>query len=71
MSGAGLTQAERDILYRLSQAWNLYLKLPGPHPDDRNEFRQAVHTCQNLIAFRVASRTDPEMWWQPTDGAQT
>ena len=62
----GLTEAERAILDSLADAWNGFVRLGNDHPDDLTEFRQAIHSAQNLIAFRVARRVDPEVWALPS-----
>jgi hypothetical protein len=57
-----LTPEERTCLDYLSRAWNAFVELPPAHPDDAAEFRSAIHACQNILAYRVAKRVDPEDW---------
>lgn len=53
---------EMKILARISEAWEIWLKLPNKHPDDLDEFRYAAHQIQMLVAYRVARRAVPEVF---------
>jgi len=57
-----LTPEESACLGLLSQAWNVFVSLPIAHPDDHAEFRAAIHAAQNILAYRVARRVDPDQW---------
>ena len=57
-----IAQEEREILDLLASAWNRFVELTDKHPSDCEEFRLAIHAAQNLIAFRIARRADPEVW---------
>jgi hypothetical protein len=57
-----LTPDERAVLAALADAWNRFIDLPLAHPDDRDEFRAAIHAAQNIVAYRVARRVDPDVW---------
>ena len=62
-TGNSLTSNERGVVDTLASAWNKFMDLPGQHcPDDVDAFRSAIHTAQQLIAFRVARRVDPNYW---------
>lgn len=61
----GLTDAEKVCLAKLVEALKLFGDLPDHHPSDMQEMTLHLHAIQNLIAFRVARRVDPEEWWQP------
>jgi hypothetical protein len=63
----GLTSDEQEILNYLANAYRLFVKLDAKHPDDDNEFREAIHAAQKMIALRVARRVDPQIWYQPGD----
>lgn len=56
------TPEEKVILDHLVAAWSQWCRLPDKHPDDLNEFRFHVHALQNMLAWRVAQRADPEVW---------
>ena len=58
----GLTDAEREVLEHLRNASIYFRKLPPYHPDDCPEFYRAINAAQNLIAFRVAARINPQVW---------
>lgn len=61
----GLSDDEKGVLFKLSEAWNAFLDLPHKGPDDEAEFKRAIHTAQQLVAVRVARRVNPEAWAQP------
>lgn len=51
-----MTPDEIDALDKLADAWNAFNKLPELHPDDKGDFRHAVHQAQNIVMARVALR---------------
>ena len=51
-----LTDLEREVVFKLVEAWNAYLLLPTEHPDDNAEFRLAIHTAQVQILARPGRR---------------
>lgn len=63
-----LTPKERHVGELLAQAWNAFAALDCKHPDDNNEFRNAIHDAQKLIGMRVARRVDKGYWLQPPQG---
>jgi hypothetical protein len=63
----GLTRAEMEILDKLATVWNAWCKLGCHAESDGNEFQDAIHRAQQLIALRVARRVDPTIWVQPCD----
>jgi hypothetical protein len=56
---------ERKVLALLAAAWEEWLKIGEKHPDDDEEFHRAIYTAQHVVAFRVARRADPDVWWSP------
>lgn len=54
----GLTDAERDVLTRLGNAYGAYLNLPRQHlyQRDEDDFAYAIRQVQNIIFARVAMR---------------
>jgi hypothetical protein len=62
-----ITENERRVLGYLTQASHEFYALPGHHPSAVPEWTSAIHRLQDLIAFRVASRVDPDQWWQSPD----
>jgi hypothetical protein len=56
------TLDEERVLLSLSDAWNGYARLDVYHSDEPNEFRDAIHRCQDLIAVRIVRRLDPGTW---------
>lgn len=63
-SEEGLTVQEKDCLWHLVQAWNLFQAIGGKHPQDDAEFCKAIHDAQKSVALRVARRVDKEVWNQ-------
>jgi hypothetical protein len=61
----GLTPVEQSVLANLLAAWNGFVSLENRSEDDDQEFKDAVHHCQQLIALRVARRVNPDIWRQP------
>lgn len=59
-----LTEEELDVLRLLSSSWTEFTLLPQItfNQDQMNDFRQAIHTCQRIIATRVAKRLEPDVW---------
>lgn len=59
------TDREKQVLELLAEAFNQFFRLnslePG-HPDDLTEFKDGIHRCQMIVAWRLARRTDPETW---------
>jgi hypothetical protein len=49
-----LTDAERQVVEALGRAFNLFVQLPVVHNDDVDEFRHAIHLCQNIVLARPA-----------------
>lgn len=58
----GLTADEKQVLEHLAAAWNKFLSLDTSRVDSTDAFRLAVHDAQRVIATRVASRVNPEIW---------
>ncbi len=60
-----LTEEEKEVLYHLKEAWNKFVSLDKNSDDNLNEYRDAIHRCQQIIGVRVARRANPEVWRQP------
>jgi hypothetical protein len=58
----GITPEERSVIVALAAAWNRFIALPVLHTDDNREFRSAIHAAQNIVAYRVARRVNPDVW---------
>lgn len=57
-----LTDQEKEVLNKLSDAWNAYCSLDNERENHKDEFHYGIHTLQRIIAFRVAKRIDPDFW---------
>ena len=60
-----LTSEERELLLKLGECWNSFIALDKRSSADNQEFMDAIHRCQQLVALGVARRIDPEVWTQP------
>lgn len=60
-----LTDAEKEVLSHLVQAWEKFVSLPNTSEHNLKEYQTAIHACQQLIALRVARRADPDVWKLP------
>jgi hypothetical protein len=47
---------EEAVLKKLTEAWNIFVALPGEHAEELNEFRHGIHTLQNMVLSRPARR---------------
>lgn len=61
----GLTNAEKEVLNHLVEAWNKYSVLDEHVNSDLTEFAHAIHLAQHFLALRVARRVDTDIWTQP------
>ena len=58
----GLTAEEGIVSDRLVEAVEAWARLPRQHPQEINEFVDAVHRCQGLLTTRIARRHYPDGW---------
>ncbi len=54
--------AEKIISDHLAAVVRLWGELPDKHPSDMTELVLHIHAIQNMLAWRVARRADPETW---------
>lgn len=47
---------EHRLMNKTTELWNEFVKLEPVHPDDKDEFRSAIHAIQNLIAARACAK---------------
>ena len=57
-----VTKKEKKVCDLLIEAWNGYIKLEVQHPSEQTDFTNAIHTCQQLLAIRVARKSEPKMY---------
>jgi hypothetical protein len=62
--GRSLTEAEKEVVNLLAQAFNKFVELKEKHPADDQEFCSAIHDAQKTVAMRVARRCNPDVWKQ-------
>jgi len=58
----GLLPGEQLVMDDLVSAWNKFIKLEKQHPCDINEFGDAVHRLQGILALRPLRRQYPDYW---------
>lgn len=51
-----LTEAEREIVDMLANAYNAFCDLPVEHPMDQDEFCRAIHVLQDKVLARPGRR---------------
>jgi hypothetical protein len=71
--GQGIGPSERATVEALAEAWNLFMRLDGRDYETERDFRQSINRAQDIIAYRVASRIDPDLWrpLPPSNGYAT
>lgn len=57
-----ITAEEKEVMSRIVEAHNLFVKLPIQHPFDNSEWVSIVHQLQRIIMSRVAVRANPEIY---------
>lgn len=57
-----MNEQEKKVTELLAQTWNEFIKLPSYHPDEQNDFMDAMHDAQRIIMSRVAVRSNPEIF---------
>jgi len=58
-----MTEAEKKILDKLTEAHNEFLLLPVQHPSDIQEWVCRLHELQRMIMCREAVRNNPEYYY--------
>lgn len=58
----GMTQEEREIADHIVEAVNKFEKLKRTHPDEWNDFVNAIHQVQSVLGMRVLRRDYPDYW---------
>lgn len=53
---------ERKVLALTAECWNEFIKLKPTHPDDTNDFCDAIHTLQRILAMRMCRRDHPDIF---------
>lgn len=58
----GLSAAEGEVMDALVAAVEAFGRLDRQHPQELSEFVSGIHTCQHLLAVRLARYHHPEGW---------
>lgn len=58
----GLTDTEGIVMDALCDAANAFGRLPSQHPDEKQDFCDAIHRAQDLLAVRICRRHYPKGW---------
>jgi hypothetical protein len=59
---SGLTDQELKVMDEICHGYSEWLKLEMTHPSDMQDFVNAIHTIQGILAMRVIRRGYPEYW---------
>ena len=59
---SGLTDQEIKVMDKILEGYNEWLRLEMTHPAEMQDFINAVHTVQQLLAMRVIRRDYPKYW---------
>lgn len=59
---SGLTDQELLVMDSITQGYSEWLKLEMTHPCEMQDFVNAIHTIQSILAMRVIRRSYPEYW---------
>lgn len=57
-----IEQQERKVLALTADCWNEFIKLKPTHPDDINDFADAIHELQRILAMRMCRRDHPDIF---------
>jgi hypothetical protein len=48
-----------QVLKASADLWNMFVKLEVMHPDEKLDFKNAIHQIQNIMACRIVRKTVP------------
>lgn len=58
----GLTKEEGIVMDCLVEAWNNFVKLERQHPNELEDFANAIHNAQSILGLRILRREHPNGW---------
>ena len=61
-SRTGLTAEEKKVMDSLMECYGHFLKLERQHCSELQDFVDAVHRIQDLLAVRIVRRVFPDGW---------
>ena len=50
------TDEEKKVILLTRDLWNAFIDLPIQHPNDRDDFRGAIHSIQRILGWRPMMR---------------
>lgn len=59
---SGLMDQELLVMDSITQGYNEWLKLEMTHPYEMQDFINAIHNIQSILAMRVIRRSYPKYW---------
>lgn len=62
MRDSGLTLEESNVMKHLCDGYSEFLKLEMQHPSEMQDFINAIHQLQSILAMRVIRRNYPNYW---------
>jgi hypothetical protein len=57
------TKQEKLIMDLLILAHNKFVDMDQMHPDDKREWVDGIHRCQNVLKGRVVTRDYPDIFY--------
>lgn len=55
-------EQEEKIIELLAECWNEFIKLESQHPDEKRDFCDGIHKCQDIIGMRFARKSRPDLF---------
>lgn len=59
---SGLTEQEIKVMDKICEGYSEFLKLEMQHPCEMQDFVNAIHSIQSILALRVVRRSYPNYW---------
>lgn len=56
----GFTEQEQEIMNRIVEVHNMYVKLEKTHPSDLPEWVNSIHNLQQIMGMRILRRELPD-----------
>lgn len=58
--GKPFNEEEQAIMDKLVDAFNTFCALSQTHPDHIIDFKNGIHSCQNVLIHRIVQREYPQ-----------
>lgn len=57
-----MNEEEKQLLKKLGECYNDFIKLPTQHQSDKPDFIFHIHALQSIVATREAVRNNPDVF---------